>query len=246
MDQNTGAAAEVHTLIGAYALDALDDAERADFERHLAECATCRDEVGGLRRTVVRLADAVAAPAPPRVRERVLAQVAVTAQVRDVVTPIRSAPSARPVVRRVWLVAAAVLAVVSLGAGATAWSQYRSAQDARAVADRITQVLADPSARTVQAPVTGGGAARLVVAGDRAVLAGGSLAALPADRTYQLWVIRGDRITSAGLGPAGADAAGSWSRPVDGVRRGDLVAVSVEPTGGSAQPTTTPVVALKV
>ena len=83
MDQNIEpelGAAEAHTLIGPYALDALDDGERADFERHLAECATCRDEVAGLRRTVVRLADAVAerrrpgsgsgcsrrSPSPPR------------------------------------------------------------------------------------------------------------------------------------------------------------------------------------
>ncbi len=238
--------AEVHTLIGAYALDALDDLERAGFERHVAACGPCRDEVAGLRRTAVRLADAAAVPPPPRVREQVLAQVAVTPQVREAVAPPGAEPRVRTPGRRVWLAAAAVLAAVSVGTGVTAWNEHEAAQRAQADAQRITGVLTDPSARQVQAPVAGGGRATLVVAGDRAVLAGGGLPALPADRTYQLWVIRDKQITSAGLGPQGQDAAGTWSRPVDGVSPGDLVAVSVEPAGGSKQPTTTPIVAIKV
>jgi anti-sigma factor RsiW len=238
--------AEAHTLIGAYALDALDDLERATFERHLAACAPCREELAGLRSTAVRLADAAAVPPPQRVREQVLAQTRVTPQVRTAPTPAAPERAVRTTGRRLWLAAAAVLAVVSVGTGVTAWNEHEAARRAQADAQRITGVLTDPAARQVQAPVAGGGRATLVVAGDRAVLAGGGLPALPADRTYQLWIIRGEEITSAGLGPQGADAAGAWSRPVDGVGPGDLVALSVEPTGGSAQPTTTPVVALKV
>ena len=40
---------DVHALSGAYAVDALDDLERAAFERHLAECPECRAEVDSLR-----------------------------------------------------------------------------------------------------------------------------------------------------------------------------------------------------
>ena len=36
---------DIHSLVGAYAVDALDDAERARFEQHLAACAECRAEV---------------------------------------------------------------------------------------------------------------------------------------------------------------------------------------------------------
>ena len=36
---------EIHALSGAYAVDALDPAERALFEEHLASCAACRAEV---------------------------------------------------------------------------------------------------------------------------------------------------------------------------------------------------------
>ena len=68
--------ADVHTLIGAYALDALEDDEREAFERHLAECEPCREEVVGFRRTAVRLAEAAAVVPPPRMRGRVLREIA--------------------------------------------------------------------------------------------------------------------------------------------------------------------------
>ena len=41
---------DIHALSGAYAVDALDDVERAEFERHLASCAACREEVASLAR----------------------------------------------------------------------------------------------------------------------------------------------------------------------------------------------------
>ena len=40
---------DVHKLTGAYAMDALDELERARFEQHLATCEDCRAEVAELR-----------------------------------------------------------------------------------------------------------------------------------------------------------------------------------------------------
>ncbi len=34
---------EIHTLVGAYALDAVDDLERASFDRHLARLRDLRE-----------------------------------------------------------------------------------------------------------------------------------------------------------------------------------------------------------
>jgi hypothetical protein len=48
---------DIHALSGAYAVDALDDIERAQFERHLAECAECRAEVASLREAAALLAE---------------------------------------------------------------------------------------------------------------------------------------------------------------------------------------------
>jgi anti-sigma-K factor RskA len=238
--------ADLHTLIGAYALDALEDDEREEFERHLADCEPCREEVVGFRRTAVRLAEAAAVVPPPRMHERVMQEIAATPQVRDTPgTPVRGAGRRMPPRSRLWLAAAAVLAVASVGLGGVAWNQYQAAQDARRTSQAITQILADRQAHAVTQRLPGGANATLVVAEDRAVLAGTALPALPDDRTYQLWIIRGKEITSAGLGPSGPGASASWSRLVPGVQPGDVVAVSVEPSGGSAQPTTTPIVTLK-
>jgi hypothetical protein len=241
-------APDVHTLIGAYALDALDDDERAAFDEHLAECAMCREDVAGLRRTAVRLADGAAVPPPQELRRRVLEGIAVTPQARDLGP--RAATTAHENRRarsrpRLLLAAAAVLAVFSIGAGALSWSQYRSAQEARATTAAISAVLADPAARVVDARAGAQGTVRLVVANGRAVLAGHAMPTLPLDRTYQLWVIHGPQVISAGLGPAGASAGATWSRLLDGVRPGDVVAISVEPRSGSEQPTTSPLVALR-
>lgn len=239
--------ADLHTLTGAYAADALDDLERAAFERHLATCPDCREEVRGLRETVVRLADGVAAPMPARARERVLAQIAVTPQVpRRVSASASRGGSRRP---RTWLAAAAVVLAVAAGSGTVAWQQYgelqRDAEQARFVAARVAEVVGDPRATRVTGPLASGGTATLVVSGSNAVLLTSGVGGLPEDRNYQLWFVRPGSVTSAGLGPAGPDAGGSWARVVDGVRPGDTIALSVEPRGGSQQPTTTPVVALK-
>jgi anti-sigma factor RsiW len=110
--------ADVHSLIGPYLLDALDDVERAAFDRHLRECGDCRAEVGELREAAARLADGAWSVPPPRLRTDVLAAVATTRQV----TP-ETPPAARPAAgtgRRRLLTAAAVL-VAAAGAGTTAW-----------------------------------------------------------------------------------------------------------------------------
>lgn len=264
-----GDAADLHALTGAYALDALDDLERRTFERHLAGCAACRDEVRGFRETAARLADGVTLAPPSGMRDRVLAEVRQTPQLpplqrdgdqqdaapagrRTGRAPRRSA-GRPPAPGRTWAAAAAVAAVLALGGGTFGAVEWRAAQDARARQDaavareqRIATVLADPARRLVSAPVSSGGTVTLAVAGDRAVVLTAGVPGLPADRTYQLWVVRSDGISSLGLGPAAAEAAGSWARPVDGIRPGDTVAVSVEPQGGSQQPTTEPVAAVKV
>src|ERR1022692_1702015 len=51
---------EPHTLAGAYVMDAVTDAERIHFARHLADCAECRDEVRELHEATARLGAATA------------------------------------------------------------------------------------------------------------------------------------------------------------------------------------------
>ena len=64
---------QLHDLSAAYALDALDDEERAAFEAHLRDCEDCRAEVASFGNTVETLAYANEGPAPPSgLRDRIL------------------------------------------------------------------------------------------------------------------------------------------------------------------------------
>src|SRR6202042_2246180 len=72
---------ELHLLTGSYALDALSDEERAEFEKHLDECPSCAEEVRGLLETASRLAMATAVTPPAGMRRRALAAAPLTRQV---------------------------------------------------------------------------------------------------------------------------------------------------------------------
>jgi putative zinc finger protein len=61
-----------HEAVGSYLTDALDPAERAEFEEHLSSCARCWREVGELREAVAELAALTSAPPPPELRATVL------------------------------------------------------------------------------------------------------------------------------------------------------------------------------
>ena len=71
---------EVHTLAGAYAMDAISAPDRARFERHLAGCAECTREIASLREATARLATAAAVSPPSGLKERVMAAAALTRQ----------------------------------------------------------------------------------------------------------------------------------------------------------------------
>lgn len=64
-----------HALAGPYALDALDAAERARFERHLRRCATCPAEVHGFAAVAASLGLAAASTPPVALKGRVLADI---------------------------------------------------------------------------------------------------------------------------------------------------------------------------
>ena len=58
---------DLHSLSGAYALDALETgSERDRFTRHLSRCQSCADEVRGFREVATAMAFAAAGPRPSR------------------------------------------------------------------------------------------------------------------------------------------------------------------------------------
>ncbi len=225
---------DVHTLTGPYVLDALPDDERARFEQHLAECTFCSTEVAELREAAMTLATQVATPPPPALKTNVMAAIE---EVRQL-PPLVPATSGSVVRRRfssrsLLALAAAALAVAT--AGGIAIDQYRDKTSAIQANDRIAAVLAEPDARTVHGAVTGGGEATVVMSSraDAAVVVLRDLPKLPANRTWQLWLIdRSQTAHSVGL------AAGDLTKVVNGSVTGKIAfGLTIEPTGGSPKPT---------
>ena len=219
---------DIHALSGAYAVDAVDDIERASFERHLASCPTCRAEVASLREASALLADAATTTPPPELRDAVLSGI-------TRVRPLPPVTVGGPVHRRRWfpaLVAAVVLALV--GVGGAVWQPWR---DDTSVQVSVTdQVLQDPDAEHFTQELPNGATATVVRSAkvDRAVLVTEDLPAPPDGEVYQLWYQSPSRhMTSAGLMPDGADTALLEGNANDAVGAG----VSLEPAGGSDQPT---------
>jgi len=63
---------DLHTLAGAHALHALEEADRERFEQHLARCQTCVQELRGMREAIVRLGTAAAIRPRAGLKEQIL------------------------------------------------------------------------------------------------------------------------------------------------------------------------------
>jgi anti-sigma-K factor RskA len=230
---------ELHTLTGAYATDALEPEEHDRFERHLAECADCRQEVAELRATTARLATAAYESPPPAMRARVLDEISRTRQQPPLTTDTDDTDdTVVPLTRRRWWTqpasaAAALLLVVSAGLGALAWQQDQRADEAEARAEQIAAVVTDPDRVETNAPATTEGSGTVVAAQDLAVFRTDGLPELPSDQDYQLWLISDEGATSAGV--LGRD--GDLEKVVEDVGDADALGLTVEPSGGSDAPT---------
>lgn len=75
-------AEDEHALVGAYALNAVDPAERAEFEVHLAACPLCSADVPAFREVIARMALDAQAPPPPDLLQRTVVRARMMQQVR--------------------------------------------------------------------------------------------------------------------------------------------------------------------
>ncbi|GIH29722.1 hypothetical protein Aph01nite_80320 [Acrocarpospora phusangensis] len=238
---------DLHTLSGAYALNALPYRDQGLFEEHLARCEACADEVRGLRETAARLAAGVAEPPPMALKRRVMAEIAQVRQ--EPPRPVRAreenvVPLAPRWRYRLAVGLAAASAAAAVAAGVVAVDAIGTAQDRDRTLAETENLLAAPDAVVRRVPLTGGGEATIVVSPGRGRLMFASeLPALPADETYQMWLIGPGGIRSAGLVDGGGGVrTATLAVPGEAERFG----VTVEPAGGSPQPTTTPILLTKL
>jgi anti-sigma-K factor RskA len=249
---------EDHSLVGAYAMDALDDAEREQFERHLARCRDCTDELRGFVETTARLAAATPANPPEALKSATLSAAARTRQLppsragdariepwrvitRGVGGPLRSsglAAGSRPRIAAVAAVMILLAVAVGVFANAQLTAQHRLHRAQRNDA-LVETVLSAPDATLLSTRVATGGTAQVVMAPSKHALVFSASALRPVARTksYELWLIRGGRDEPGGTIPASKhDVVGPI--PMSGIQPGDILGISVEPAPGSPNPTT--------
>ncbi len=253
---------DMATLTGAYAMDALPEPEHSDFERHVRQCDDCAREVRELRETAARLGMTAVTTPPDGLKQRVLAEVARVRQDpphtpeapgdESGPTPLRR-PRRAPWSTRL-AAAAAVLGIAAAGAfGAMAWQTEQQLNEAQQRLERgndrgvaMSELLRAEDARIVTASADGMRATTVMSQNlDRAMFISTGIERPPAGRTYQVWFIGQGGATSAGL--IEQDRAGTMTPIMAPIPPGArAMGVTLEPAGGSPQPTTKPVLTMQI
>lgn len=247
--------ADVHTLTGAYALNALPAEDRERFEQHLAECPICEEEVAGFGEAVAKLGSAAAEEPPPRLRERTLNAAKYTRQLPPEVAEGNSDELSRwrKIRQSRWwrrggmaIAAAAVVAALVLGYQNVVISQQLG--DLQRTNDQyaaLSKMLNAPDARVISHTAESGGTATAAVSykRDKALLIAKDLPEPPDDHVYQAWVMEPEPRSVGIMPPTRQDRTQVMAH---GIEKGDKLGLTVEPSGGSEQPTTDPIAAISL
>jgi anti-sigma-K factor RskA len=218
--------------LAAYLLGALDPAEAAAFERHAEGCERCRTEARWLAPAMQALPESVERLEPP-------------AELRDrLMTEVRAEAAERPVRRRrfvdLWrgggrpraLRPLAGLAVLALLVAAVAG--YLVGSDGSSGPS--------PTVTSGQAP---GVVAEMVSAGEGGSLRLSNVEPLPEGKVLEAWVEREGEVEAV---PAlfAPDEQGRATTTVEDMSGVETVMVTVEPAGGSDEPTSKPILTMSV
>ncbi len=228
---------DVHALTGAYVLDAVSDLERADFERHIAQCDACAQEVGELRETAARLGQAASNEPPAWLKSQVMAKISEVRQApRDPALITAADRSARSHwALRMSVAAAAVLLVVAGVLGVLLVQKQGDLNDSREYANSISSVLQNDDAKLSSVKVGEGGTVNIVTSrsAGKGLVFTEDMPAPPGDKIYQAWLVDADgNPSSAGLMPK--EPSSQLSLALGSAKS---FAVTVEPPGGSQAPT---------
>lgn len=221
----------------SYALGIAEDPERSEIAAHLArQCPECVAGMASAMATVAAMSGAIPVKEPPKhLRRRVTATVEKE--------PKRS----RFDIFLPWAITAAMsIALVAIGVS----GRHKIGDTAKL--ERALSILNDPATRDVsfgetEKPSKG----RVFVSPKGVVFIAASLPRIDSNRTFELWLIpaKGNPVPS-GLFQSQSDSTAVFVRqgPIDPdlMGKGAAVAVTVEPEGGSKQPTSTPFIVTKL
>ncbi len=251
--------ADIHTMTGAYALDALDDHERAMFEQHLAVCDACKREVDEFQSTAAHLGSAAHEAAPAGLKASVMAEIDRTRQASPLrpervevqpdaaSLPDNVVPLRRPWFEKVIAPAAAVLAIAVAGLSVTVSNLSTRLAEVESASAGITQVASSSDVVTFAFDGSAG-QAQLIWSPTRGegYIVASDMGPAPDGHVYEAWLITADgRAIPAGLFDAATNGTATHHMTGD---MGEVVAIGirVEPEGGSEQPTSDPVMVTQV
>lgn len=237
-----------------YALNVVDAQERREVEQFLREHPEHQPEVDEMISVGDLLALAPEELEPSAgLRSNIMATVRAESRMSRVAT---RREARRPLLE--WFGGFAGFGRVALGAaavvliGALSWNsvlQRGEIQDLQgeAEANRTAQEQ-DSDSRTIElkgSAATSGASVEVVrVDGERAVLVAEGLSPIDEGKTLQIWVIKDDVPKPGGVFKPGEKLT---STPVgSSLEDADMVAITVEPAGGSKAPTTDPMLAAKL
>lgn len=226
--------ADLHELAAFFALDALDPDERQAFERHLLGCEQCQVEISELSAGVGVLARATAEPAPEDMRAVVLGRIDADPESR--LATVAALP------RRGWLAGVAAVAAATTIVLAVL---FVGLQTRLGEAERVQTVVAAADLQILTAADSPVGPARFAYSAQlgQGVFTGSGLPALGTDQTYELWLIGTEGPSPAGIFLPGEDGTAVVLVTGD-LDTGVTLGLTVEPQGGSNQPTGEVLIAL--
>ena len=218
--------AEIESLLGAYALDAVDDDERLEVEVHLTTCPRCRAEVAAHREVAALMANAsVTVPEGlwDRIAEGLSPELPASAPgAADLLAHLPQQPRLERRYRRAFVGAMTLLAAVTLVVAllslqvANLTQQLHSSSSAVGISAAVNSVLSHQHRTiTLTAADHPANATVIIGSGDEGYWIGSNLAQLPSSKTYQLWtIVRGKEIVSLEFsGPIRRQRVLSGSRP---------------------------------
>lgn len=220
---------QVKDLIAAYVLGAVEPEEAPLIRAHILSCDTCMAEADEMGSVTASLALAVDdEPLPPGFADRVVQAATGSAEAEAVSAPVKT---------RWWTPVSAVAGVAALVVVAVMGASLLQTRGQLAEKERLIAALLQEDGLALQGRA--GVTARMVPteAGSYFVVAG--LEEAPAERTYQLWLLRDGQPTSVGTFEV-SDGIALIETEHD-IERFDAAAVTVEPAGGSPGPTTEPI-----
>jgi anti-sigma-K factor RskA len=216
--------------VGAYLLGALPELERQAFERHVAGCGECQEELERLRPAADVLPGSVEQLEPPPGLKRSLMEVVEREARAEQPAPRRPwLRFTRPAARRRFVRPALAAAVVLIGLVVGFAIAQLGGDETRTVAATVDRAM----------PQAGG---TLRIADDRATLRLHDMPDLGGARVYQVWLRHGDRLVPARTFEVGRSGAGRVELP--DVRAAKGVYVTREPRGGAQVPSEDPIVSV--